>query len=361
MSALSGFALTHRTVFDHPLFEGDAARLGAWLWLVGKACWKPTPFDISGKIVTLQRGQICVSRSQLAKAWGMSPSAVERFLTRLETEQMIGRATGQGKSVVTICNYDKYQSNNDEPGQATGSNTPPNATRSKTGQATGQASGSPSHSNVIEIPLFEKATGQATGQGPDSHRTTKEQGNKGIIEDTNVSSPPIVPQPKPKVSRATQLPDECESDAATATAIEEPKGSSPRNPPLKKPDGVSDQVWSDWRRVRRSAVTQTSLDRIEKEAAKIGWTLAEAITEAAESGWQGFKAEWVKKDQGNGNGNRAAGFSPRDEGDGFTRAIQRSIDARNAAEFAGEAGRPAAGAGGGDREVRLALPAPDDR
>lgn len=120
---MSGFALTHRTVFDHPLFDGDAARLGAWLWLVGKACWKPTPFDISGKIVTLERGQICVSRSQLAKAWGMSPSAVERFLTRLETEQMIGRATGQGRSIVTICNYDKYQSTPDEPGQATGQAT----------------------------------------------------------------------------------------------------------------------------------------------------------------------------------------------------------------------------------------------
>jgi hypothetical protein len=147
---MSGFALAHRTVFDHPLFSGDSARLGAWLWLVGKACWRPTPFDISGKIVTLHRGQICVSRSQLAKAWGMSPSAVERFLTRLETEQMIGRATGQGRSIVTICNYEKYQAAPDEAGQA---------------------------------------TGQATGQRSDSDRTAKEQGNKGtIVEEPDGSS-----------------------------------------------------------------------------------------------------------------------------------------------------------------------------
>jgi len=92
----------------------------------------------------------------------MSESAVERFLTRLQTEQMIGRETGQGKSVITICNYAKYQDISDDAGQA---------------------------------------TGQATGQRSDSDRTAKEQGNKGTRGE-EVRTPPngggkteILPRP----------------------------------------------------------------------------------------------------------------------------------------------------------------------
>ena len=95
----------------------------------------------------------------------MLPSGVERFLTRLETEQMIGRETGQGRSIITICNYDKYQERRDEAGQA---------------------------------------TGQAIGQRPDSDRTAKEQGNKGTID-----SPPKPPRGQGK----TGLPEDWSAPA----------------------------------------------------------------------------------------------------------------------------------------------------
>lgn len=135
-----GFFLMHRGWRENPVFKGEFSRADAWVWLIENTCWKPTRFDIKGKSVTLQRGQICASRERLATVWGWSPSAVERYLTRLKTEQMIERETGQGKSVITICNYDKYQSKSDETGQE------------------------------IEQP---------TGQEPDRDRTAKEQGNKG--------------------------------------------------------------------------------------------------------------------------------------------------------------------------------------
>lgn len=140
---------------DNPLFRGEYSRAEAWVWLIENACWKPTKFDIKGKIITLQRGQLCASRERLATAWGWSPSAVERFLTRLQTEQMIGRETGQGKSVLTISNYAKYQD---------------------IGAKTGQKSE------------------QATGQKSDRNRTAKEQGNKGTIEVPDGTSPPLAPR-----------------------------------------------------------------------------------------------------------------------------------------------------------------------
>ncbi len=136
----NGFFLMHRGWRDNPIFRGEFSRADAWVWLIENACWKPTRFDIRGKTVTLDRGQLCTSRDALAQAWKWSPSAVERFLTRLETEQMIGRQTGQGRSIITIANYRKYQDRSDQTGQP---------------------------------------TGQPTGQKSDSHRTAKEQGNKG--------------------------------------------------------------------------------------------------------------------------------------------------------------------------------------
>lgn len=136
---MSGFIALDRSAFEHPLLR-DADRFRAWFWLVAHAAWKPTRHDARGRTILLDRGQLCAGREYLAEKWGWSASAVERFLTRLETEQMIERESGQGKTVITICNYSKFQD-----------------VEEKTGQT----------------------SGQQTGQKPDRNRTTKEQGNKG--------------------------------------------------------------------------------------------------------------------------------------------------------------------------------------
>lgn len=149
---MSGFVTFHRAALEHPLFEGDASRLGAWFWMVGKACWKPTPFNIAGKMVTLERGQLCVSVRQLAEQWGWSKSAVDRFLTRLETETMIAREAGHGRLILSITNYSKYQDVN---------------------ETDRDSSGTP--------------TGTAAGQ----QRDIKEQGNKETIDS------PLPPASKP--------------------------------------------------------------------------------------------------------------------------------------------------------------------
>lgn len=147
---MSGFFIMHRGWRDNPVFRGDFSRGEAWVWLIENACWKPTKFDVKGKTITLERGQLCASRDYLAKVWGWSASAVERFLTRLQTEQMIGRETGQGKSIVTISNYAKYQDVGSQAGQE---------------------------------------TGQQSGQRSDRDRTAKEQGNKGTREEEPNGSP----------------------------------------------------------------------------------------------------------------------------------------------------------------------------
>lgn len=263
---MSGFVAMDRDALDHPVI-GEAERFRAWFWLVSNAAWKPTKARISGKIVTLERGQFSFSVRFMAQSWGWSKSRVDRFINELRHEGMIatrsktgtvaGQQAGQGQLVITICNYDKYQD-----------------------------------------PLTRKrdSHGSDSGTKLGQQRDKEEQGNKGTSNITPLKSPRSV----------------CE-----------------------KPDGVSDQHWSDWKLVRKRPVTKTVLTRIENEAAKIGWTLAQAIAESAESGWQGFKADWVKKNAAENERNGSDGYGKQsDKRDGIAKALDRRLG------FDGSTGSP---------------------
>jgi uncharacterized protein YdaU (DUF1376 family) len=72
--------------------------------------------------------------------------------------------------------------------------------------------------------------------------------------------------------------------------------TSSRQAAVLCPEGVSDQVWKDFVATRgKSAVTETALKGIAREAQKAGWSLEAALQECAIRGWRGFKAEWVNK------------------------------------------------------------------
>lgn len=97
--------------FDHPSLEGPYDRRSAWLWLIANAAWKDKRVRVSGKLMTLERGQVVVGRDHLAEVWGWGVKQVRNFLAELEAENMIemGHSKGRIANVATICNYDKYQ------------------------------------------------------------------------------------------------------------------------------------------------------------------------------------------------------------------------------------------------------------
>ena len=69
---------------------------------------------------------------------------------------------------------------------------------------------------------------------------------------------------------------------------------------VKRPDGVSPQTWDDFlalRKGKKSPFTQTALNRMLVEVEKSGKTLEEVLQICCERGWQGFKAEWVCKEE----------------------------------------------------------------
>lgn len=126
---MSGYYQMARGWMENDVFSSEPyTEREAWLWLIEQAAWKPSRAKIKGSVVALERGQASFAVRFMADKWQWSKSRVDRFLKRLVAENMVkiasknrdnsgttaGHAAGQGQSIITICNYDKYQSPKDQ-------------------------------------------------------------------------------------------------------------------------------------------------------------------------------------------------------------------------------------------------------
>ena len=101
-----------RRLFEHPFWceERVFSRFEAWLDLVRSARFEDTKQLIGNRFIEVKRGQILVSLRFLAGRWQWSTKKVNSFLDLLIQDNMIIKETPKetGQTVVTICNYDKY-------------------------------------------------------------------------------------------------------------------------------------------------------------------------------------------------------------------------------------------------------------
>lgn len=91
--------------------------------------------------------------------------------------------------------------------------------------------------------------------------------------------------------------------------------------------GISQQIASDFlaiRKAKRAPLTTTALDGIQREAEKAGITLQQALTTCIERGWQGYKAEWDKR-EGQGAAN-TTGPSKNGYAGGQVRYAEQPLD-----------------------------------
>jgi len=99
------------SIFDHDLFSDETfTEREAWLWLISKAAWKETRHRIGGAMVDVSIGSLFVTLRELQETWKWgSDYRVRTFLKLLQSEEMISVDANSGKTLVTICNYDRYQ------------------------------------------------------------------------------------------------------------------------------------------------------------------------------------------------------------------------------------------------------------
>lgn len=99
---------------DHPLIvKHSSAGLHLWVHLLFQASHKDNGI--------LRRGQLRCGIRGLEEDTGIPNSTVSRILHTLATEGMIvGRKMGRHGTVITICNYDRYQGGPESVGRAVG-------------------------------------------------------------------------------------------------------------------------------------------------------------------------------------------------------------------------------------------------
>lgn len=123
-----GLIFIDRGIFDHPMFDAGhpLTEREAWLWMLCRAYWKPGKRRVGNVMVSLKRGQFTESMRYLADTWHWDKMRVSRYIKLLESETMIETAreteSGTGQTVITICNYDKFQ--NTDSYRETAQNTP---------------------------------------------------------------------------------------------------------------------------------------------------------------------------------------------------------------------------------------------
>jgi hypothetical protein len=119
---VSGWYAVQRGITAHHLFERKPERLAVWMWLMDNAAWKDTTHDVKGHTVVVPRGSVCVSERHIADKCGVGYQVVRTAIKRFASEQMLNATPTHGKSLITLCNYGKYQDVNKD------ANAAPNAT-----------------------------------------------------------------------------------------------------------------------------------------------------------------------------------------------------------------------------------------
>ena len=106
---MKGFILLHRSVIDHWVWLSDK-HFKRWIDLIFMASWEDKTIEFAKRNVHIKRGQFITSMRQLKNRWNTNSSTVIEFLHTLRNCKMISYRTRPDMTIITILNYDKYQS-----------------------------------------------------------------------------------------------------------------------------------------------------------------------------------------------------------------------------------------------------------
>lgn len=143
MDASKDWVRAYRSLRTHPVvgfLNDDGTSRGtvvceamAWLDLTMEAGWRDRTVNNKGRVILIERGQLLGARDWLAKRWGWTAKKVRYFMEKLARNGMIqtsqprqvttgipevlgpakGQAKGNSVNVITVCNYNVYQTINE--------------------------------------------------------------------------------------------------------------------------------------------------------------------------------------------------------------------------------------------------------
>ncbi|KAF5031935.1 hypothetical protein DSECCO2_622550 [anaerobic digester metagenome] len=105
-----GWIKLHRATLDNPVVCKDSDHLAVWVYLLMKVTHKEYDTVFNGERYTLKPGQQIFGRKGIAKDLSINESKVERILKSFKSEQQIEQQTTTKNRLISIVNWDTYQS-----------------------------------------------------------------------------------------------------------------------------------------------------------------------------------------------------------------------------------------------------------
>jgi len=106
-----GWVSIHRKFFYNKLWLSEQfTKSQAWIDLFANANHIDGSFFVRGNEIKIKRGQIGWSELTMSARWKWSRNKVRRFLSWLENERQVEQQKTKITTIITILNYDKYQS-----------------------------------------------------------------------------------------------------------------------------------------------------------------------------------------------------------------------------------------------------------
>ena len=114
----AGYFLAFRSVWDHPAFK-NKIESAIWLYIVSNATHKDKELKFMENPVFVKRGELIFPIRKNASIWKMPYSSMRSFILRLKRKKMIEVRVSTTKphhnhpyrsvSIISVCNYDKFQ------------------------------------------------------------------------------------------------------------------------------------------------------------------------------------------------------------------------------------------------------------
>lgn len=126
MSTDKGYVRIYRDIRDHWIWS-DSEYFQKWVDLIMMANHKDKGVLFDKRVIVVKRGSCITSIRKLAEKWHWSRNRVARFLDMLERDTMIATKRDTKKTLITIVNYDNYQTRVSKSGPLMKPQTKPHA------------------------------------------------------------------------------------------------------------------------------------------------------------------------------------------------------------------------------------------
>ena len=107
---MPGYVFLHRDIDRHWVWS-DGRTAHRWMDLIIQAAWENKTTFFGGVRIELKRGQLVTTTRLLMARWRTNPKMVLKVLDMFEKDKMIRCKKLSDMTIITICNFDAYQSN----------------------------------------------------------------------------------------------------------------------------------------------------------------------------------------------------------------------------------------------------------